>query len=1118
MNQQLQSILSIIEQDESLTAEEKGTISKLLKEVDKELEITTFKLDRTEKVKRTTAILLEETIEELEKKRKAIEAQNRELEIESSLERVRTQAMSMKQPSDMVDICRIISEQLESLNVNDIRNIQTAIINESKGIYQNYEYYPQYKTKSISELEINLHPRVVEFVNEIQKASDAFFTTSFEGDALKDWREFRQKTNQAQDPKLDEATAVHYYFYSIGPGALGVSTYAPLNEEDINVFKRFRNVFDLAYRRFIDIELAEAQAKEAKIELSLERVRARTMAMQRSEELSETAAVLFQQFKELGEAPDIATIGIINEADWVIEFWVTEIGSGNKTDRLVRATIDEPTTMHKLYVAWKQQQKSLLIDLTGKDLSDYIHFRSNAWEAPLNQSHLQGHRYINAAFFSKGVITISTHEPRTQQTVNLLERFAGVFDLTYTRFFDLKQAEAQAKEAKIEAALEKVRGTAMAMHNSNDLSATASMVFTELRKLGINPIRSGVGLLSKDSRKGLIYTATTSSESDALALAGPLDMSAHPCLEMQYEAWLKKEIYFPVLSGVELKSYYKVLSTQLSVHSLPAEKVQHEEYGYYLPFSEGSFYVWTEKPYSENEINILNRFKAIIDLTFRRYLDLQKAEAQAREAQIEVALERVRSRTLAMQNSDELAETAAVVFKQLINLGIVPNRLYIGIIQDDSGNIELWATEEDGSKISTRFTGNINKSPTMAEMYKGWKEQKKSITIDLQGKELSDYIHYLTKELHAPVTIGHTQKRRVQSIAYFSKGFIGIASPDPQPEETTNLLERFAGVFNLTFTRFNDLKIAEAHALQAEEDLIKLQTEKKRAEDALTELQATQKQLIQSEKMASLGELTAGIAHEIQNPLNFVNNFSEVNAELIEEMKQEIDKENLLEIRVIANDIKDNQEKITYHGKRADAIVKGMLQHSRSSSGVKEPTDINALADEYLRLAYHGLRAKDKSFNATMKTDFDESIGFINIIPQDIGRVILNLITNAFYAVTEKKKNFALTPYPLKGGAEYEPTVSVSTKLKLPLSGGRGSEGAGGGGPIVEIRVTDNGNGIPQKVLDKIFQPFFTTKPVGQGTGLGLSISYDIIRVHGGEMKVETKEGEGSEFIVTLPL
>ncbi len=265
-------------------------------------------------------------------------------------------------------------------------------------------------------------------------------------------------------------------------------------------------------------------------------------------------------------------------------------------------------------------------------------------------------------------------------------------------------------------------------------------------------------------------------------------------------------------------------------------------------------------------------------------------------------------------------------------------------------------------------------------------------------------------------------------------------------------------------------------------------------EQTLSNLKSAQSQLIQSEKMASLGELTAGIAHEIQNPLNFVNNFSEVNSELIAEMKQEIDKGNLQEVKSIADSIDENEQKIIVHGKRADAIVKNMLQHSRSSSGQNEPTDINALCNEYLKLSYHGLRAKDKSFNATMKTDFDNSIGKINIIPQDIGRVVLNLINNAFYAVDEKRKS---------GIENYEPTVLVSTTREKDK---------------IEIKVKDNGKGIPQNVLDKIFQPFFTTKPTGQGTGLGLSLSYDIVKAHGGELRVATKEGEGSEFTIQLPV
>ena len=306
-------------------------------------------------------------------------------------------------------------------------------------------------------------------------------------------------------------------------------------------------------------------------------------------------------------------------------------------------------------------------------------------------------------------------------------------------------------------------------------------------------------------------------------------------------------------------------------------------------------------------------------------------------------------------------------------------------------------------------------------------------------------------------------------------------------------------------------KVKRTTAILLEETIAELEEKRKTVEQSkdalqrsLEELKAAQQQLIQSEKMASLGELTAGIAHEIQNPLNFVNNFSDVSNELADEMKAELDQGNYEDAKLIADAIKQNLEKILHHGKRADGIVKGMLQHSRTSSGQKELTDMNELCDEYLRLAYHGFRAKDKSFNAKFETRFDKSIDKINIVPQDIGRVVLNLINNAFYAVSQQRAEPAR---PAGGLAEarpgYEPTVTVSTQK---ING------------KVRISVTDNGNGIPDSIKEKIFQPFFTTKPTGQGTGLGLSLSYDIIKAHGGELKMDSAENVGTTFSILLPI
>jgi len=459
-----------------------------------------------------------------------------------------------------------------------------------------------------------------------------------------------------------------------------------------------------------------------------------------------------------------------------------------------------------------------------------------------------------------------------------------------------------------------------------------------------------------------------------------------------------------------------------------------------------------------------------------------------------------------MQQPEELKEVAEVLRQEMGLLGVEELETCSIYINDENAEkAECWYAlkdlhSEEKKLVNDHFALNLNDTWVGREMLSFYNSSAKQISIVMAGANRLEWIRYCEAN-SAPFRgyYGDEIPDRTYHLYKFSHGAIGAASAGDISEESWSLLNRAASVFSLAYSRFKDLT-------QARLDLQRLKEEKQRAEDALSNLQAAQKQLVQSEKMASLGELTAGIAHEIQNPLNFVNNFSEVSKELLDEMNDELEKGNLDDVRDIMKDVIQNLEKINHHGKRADGIVKGMLQHSRSSSGVKEPTDINALCDEYLRLSYHGLRAKDKSFNAQMKTDFDTSLGKINIISQDIGRVVLNLLTNAFYVVDEKKK----IPHPLKGGEEvYEPLVTVSTK--------RLSSPSGDGGRI-EIKVSDNGGGIPQKVLDKIFQPFFTTKPTGQGTGLGLSLSYDIVKAHGGELKVETKEGEGATFIISLPV
>jgi signal transduction histidine kinase len=438
---------------------------------------------------------------------------------------------------------------------------------------------------------------------------------------------------------------------------------------------------------------------------------------------------------------------------------------------------------------------------------------------------------------------------------------------------------------------------------------------------------------------------------------------------------------------------------------------------------------------------------------------------------------------------------------------------YAGTINAEKRSIQLAAGEKNYNTLSTGYLNMAEAYQKLSMPDSGLFYAKRAFDYAIKGKRpfrtiqsagfLSDYyrklndyknaFYYQQVTLQAKDSLYNQRKAlQVQSVTEEEAQRKRSAETAEEAYRTNVRLFSLLGVLAVfivvaSILLYNNRRRKKANLLLSEQ--------KREVQNTLDLLKATQTQLIQSEKMASLGELTAGIAHEIQNPLNFVNNFSDVNTELIDEIRLEIEKGDLQEIKAIAIDIQENEKKINMHGKRADAIVKGMLQHSRTGTGEKQPTDLNALAEEYLRLSYHGLRAKDKDFNAELATNLNANLPKANIVQQDISRVLLNLFNNAFYAVNDKKKT---------AGAGYKPEVSVTTLSE----NGR-----------VVIKVKDNGNGIPDGIKDKIMQPFFTTKPTGEGTGLGLSLSYDIVvKGHGGSINVDTKEGEFTEFIVTLPI
>jgi len=897
----------------------------------------------------------------------------------------------------------------------------------------------------------------------------------------------------------------------ISYGALQALGAEPLSEEKANILKRFAKVFEQTYTRFLDLQKAEAQAREAQIETSLERVRSRSMAMHKSGEVMDVAVTVYDELQRLDFKFGGATIIIMDKESGYMQHWLAGFIQKNHVESYQVKNIRHPLHAAQL-TAWRKGEKFVSIELSGtalKAYADEMFTQTGYKNLPDEEKTMLSaneEAVFNLAYMSHGALMWAP-SALSDEKIIILQRFAKVFEQTYTRFLDLQKAEAQARESQIEAALEKIRSRSLGMHQSKELKEVIAITFEKLNELNVLLGTVAIQLFDKKSMHSVLWVGNTIQDPQMVDL--PYDK------QMMLEDTLVKDSWQAMIDGVDIvnkeysveqkNKYFNFLFSKNSLTQIPeqAREVlrQMQSHIACLFVEKNSAFLvdsWKGEFFPKENLNILKRAAKVFEQAYIRFLDLQKAEAQAREAQIEAALERVRSRTMAMQKSDELKDVIQVVYEQFVHLNV--NVEHTGFIMDykERNDMHIWLADKHAVpfQVTIPYFDCAHWNSFNEAKEKGIDFFANELSFEEKNKFYQDLFKLIpdlpeeTLEYYFSCPGLAISTVLLDNVGLYIENFSGIS----YSEEENATLMRFGKVFQQTYTRFNDLKLAEAHALQAEEDLVKLQTEKKRAEDALSELQVTQKQLIQSEKMASLGELTAGIAHEIQNPLNFVNNFSDVNKELLIEMKEEIERGNLEEVKIIANDIISNEEKINHHGKRADAIVKGMLQHSRSSSGVKEPTDINELADEYLRLAYHGLRAKDKSFNATMKTDFDEKIGKVNVIPQEIGRVFLNLITNAFYVVAEKKKQLA---------NGYEPTVTVTTKKESDQ---------------VVVSVKDNGSGIPQKVLDKIFQPFFTTKPTGQGTGLGLSLSYDIVKAHSGEIKVKTKDGEGSEFVIQLPI
>lgn len=563
------------------------------------------------------------------------EAYAREAQIEASLERVRAVVLSMKEASDMLEMCRVISEQLDILNVADVRNIQTAVINETKGTFLNYEYYGGHDKSFITEIDYQTHPTQTEFIKQMLTSSDAFFSKHFKRSEFKNWLDHQRETDQFIDTHLEVSNSLNYYFHSIGSVALGVSTYSPLNNEDLSIFKRFRNVFELAYRRFIDIEIAMEQAKEAQIEAALERVRARAMALHHTNELREVIAVLFVELEKLGFELYDSNIVILDKTTREFTFWGSGLGGVDLPPKFTIPFLDH-TILNQVYFKREKGKKYREIELKGKELKSYHQVIINETEfknAPkeyLEEMLSVDEIFLSHAYMKHGMVEVAGSTSLPEEHVDILQRFTKVFEQAYTRFLDVQKAESQAREAQIEAALERVRSKTMAMHNSDDVGVTVSTLFDEVLKLGLDKsIRCGIGILEGTEHMET-WSATSDPNGEVDLKMGMLDMTIHPMLIEIKKAWERSEAgYTYQLIGDDVTKYYNALNKESEypffkdMDSFP-EKEFHNSFF----FSEGILFSFTLNPISEEAAKVLNRFASVFGQTYRRYLDLQTAEAQ----------------------------------------------------------------------------------------------------------------------------------------------------------------------------------------------------------------------------------------------------------------------------------------------------------------------------------------------------------------------------------------------------------------------------------------------------------------------------------------------------------
>lgn len=859
--------------------------------------------------------------------------------------------------------------------------------------------------------------------------------------------------------------------------------------------------------------------RELEIEAASERVRAKAMSMEKPNDIMNVLNVMKEEVDKF-EFGNISTWIWTRDDNGMITQWdISEhIEEGNLVNFNLRFDINKFPEINRHTKEWERGKKYYTLNWQADKLQDIVNEvaemdpeSGKMFQEAVDVGQIEDY-WQAAAPFSQGVVGLDFTSTPPETTEAILIKMSSAFNMAYQRFEDLQKAEAQAREAKVELSLERIRAQATGMQESSDLLDIVVTMHAEFTALG----HEAHYFWHMRWLENTYEKAMTSGDGSKIGNVMELPRNFH-----QNEAMNKwEETDEPIgVFALDTDAAIDYIDRMVSEgrfdkidHNAPGPddiraiegitfvmaRTTHGEIGYSLPGV-------VENPPVE-DLETLERFAGVFDLAYRRFEDLLALEKRAYTLKIEASLERVRGMASAMNHSDDLMQIAEAMFKELEILKINPLRYGLGMINGETKEAELWAsTVNDGHYLDMLGTISLTWHPMLQQTFDAWDAQHEEFTYKLEGEELSNYYLKIGEVNKDIPNLDQLQDPNTDIVQYasffpFKSGALYAFTESEPNEEGRSILKQFSSVFEQAHIRYNDLQTAEKQDRQIRE-------ERDRLEIALKELKATQDQLVQQEKLASLGQLTAGIAHEIKNPLNFVNNFSEVSVELIDETKEELsavsdqlseeDREKVDEAMQILGFIEANLKKIHEHGSRADSIVKSMLEHSRGGSGILEPTNLNALIKEFTNLSFHGMRAAENPINLDLQFELDENITDVPLISEDFSRVILNLCNNAFDAMREKM----IAEEEQETEESYKPVMTVRTHSEK-------------GNVIVEVE--DNGPGIPDEMKDKIMQPFYTTKKGTEGTGLGLSITNDIIKAHGGFIEIESTPGQGSIFKIVL--